>query len=276
MSNIGNIKRVASIQMSCDANNIPYNLIKAEDLIKEAKSLGAEVAVLPELFNIGYDLNNFKPSEYNSEFTKDRLSEIARKNEIMLVGGIANNERGKLYNSTLVFNKKGFLMNTYNKMNLFPLSQEHDVFTEGNEITILNTGEFKIGFMICFDIRFAELSNMYREKGCNVLFVSSAFPFPRLEHWQVLLKARAIENQVYIVASNRCGTDNGTMFVGNSCIIDPWGTVKALMNESDDGVIVHDICTDKITEVRNKMDITKNKTGMKRKIQLDIINMLVQ
>ncbi|MDP4180309.1 MAG: carbon-nitrogen family hydrolase [Bacillota bacterium] len=255
--------KIACVQTDCFPCDIGKNLEKVKSFLVEAKNKGAKLAVLPELFNIGYDLNLFRSySEYDVSETKHFLSTLSKELDLFIVAGIADQEGGSLQNSACVFDNHGNVICKYNKMNLFPLSEEKNIFTEGSQPETFSIGDFKVGLLICYDIRFPEVTTKYFEEGCNVFIILSAFPFPRLEHWKTLIKARAIESQSYVIACNRVGKDGDMTFLGNSCIIDPWGTEKANLNETEEGVLLGEINMDKILEVRSKMTCFENKTKL--------------
>jgi len=242
--------KVACIQIDCIPWNIEHNLKKAEQFIIQANELGVEIVILPELFNIGYNLEEFNYSISQYMLTVNELSRLAKAYKIYILAGIAEIKGRNIYNSAVVFNSEGKKVCNYRKMNLFPLSKEDTIFSRGDRQFTFMIKDIKIGILICYDIRFPNIARAYRKSGCDAIIVIAAFPFPRLEHWQILLKARAIENQVYVLASNRVGKDSDSVFLGSSCIIDPWGTIKALCNETEEVIIVHDIYSDKVKEVR--------------------------
>ncbi|TYQ17697.1 UNVERIFIED_CONTAM: putative amidohydrolase [Acetivibrio alkalicellulosi] len=255
--------KVACVQMDCIPCDIEENLEKAGTYLIEAKKQGAKLVVLPELFNIGYNLEEFKKlNNYSALKTIEFLSKMSKELGIYIVAGLAESLQDGLYNSAYVFDNLGEVICKYNKMNLFPLSDERKIFIEGNKIATFSFGDFKAGILICYDIRFPEVTIKYFEENCNVLIVLSAFPFPRLDHWRTLLRARAIEGQSYIIASNRVGNDGELCFLGNSRIIDPWGTDKAILNESEEGIIIHQIEYKNIAEVRSKMRCFENKSKL--------------
>lgn len=263
--------RLASIQINSEPGKVDINNKKAAAFIKEAKENGAEIAVLPELFNVGYDLPLLKTLEYDFDANIKLYSELASELDIYIAAGLLEvDEKGK-YNTLFVFDKKGEIVCKYRKVNLFPLSIEEEIFTAGQKLAVFTVGDFKFGLMICYDIRFPELGRLYIEEGCNALMVASAFPFPRLDHWRTLLQSKAIENQLYLVAANRTGTDKNFTFVGNSCIIDPWGTVKATMGETDEGIICFDFNLEKVREVRSFIPALKNKKNLDSLISKKIL-----
>lgn len=250
--------RVACIQMDCTPCDVTVNNRKAEKLIDCAADSKAKLIVLPELYNVGYDLDMIKKAENGYTQTIAMLSQASRKHNVYIAAGILEYLDDKFYNSVFVFSN-GDVVCKYRKVHLFPLSKENDIFEEGRELVTFSVDEFKFGIMICYDIRFPEMPAKYVKEGCSGLIIASAFPFPRLDHWRVLLRARAIENQLYLAAANRVGNDNGIWFAGNSCIIDPWGTVKSTLNETEEGIIVEDIDLNKVLKVRADMPCLRNK-----------------
>jgi len=240
----------ACVQLDSKPGDVKGNIEKSVSFIKEAKERGAQLVVLPELFNVGYDFSILESLRYNFDETRSLLSHTAKEFNIYIAAGLLEIENEKRYNSVLVFDAGGNIITKYKKICLFPLSREEEIFQPGSNLATFFIGNVKFGVMICFDIRFPEIGRKYYEEGCSCIIVSSAFPFPRLDHWRVLLKSRAVENQIYIVAANRVGKDGPFYFMGNSCIIDPWGTVKASANETEETVIIHELVADKVEEVR--------------------------
>ncbi len=254
--------KIACIQLDCEPDNIKLNMEKSLGFIAKAKEQGADIVVLPELFNVGYDLAllksiNYQHQESNFQQSVSYLLATAQQFKIHIVAGLLEAENGKLHNGVFVFSEKGILTK-YRKLALFSLSGEPELFEPGNQTATFMFDQFKFGIMICFDIRFSDISQKYLKDNCSCLVISSAFPFPRLDHWKTLLKCRAIENQLYIAAANRVGIDNGSFFLGNSCIIDPWGTVRATANETEETVIVYEIDIERVNEIRKSIPIRES------------------
>lgn len=248
----------AVIQFDSKPGKVRENLERATTMIEKAKEEGAELVVLPELFNVGYDFNILPYLDYDYEETKSFLSQTARELDINIAAGVLEVEAGNWYNSVVVFDQQGTSSALYRKISLFPLSGEQELFKQGNSLATFSIGNFKLGIMICFDIRFPEISREYLKQDCDGLIIASAFPLPRLDHWRELLKAMAIQNQMYIIAANRTGRDDIIQFLGNSCIIDPWGTVKAATNVTEETIVSHGIDLRKVFEVRKTMPCQEN------------------
>ncbi len=245
--------KIAATQMA----SVPGDFMKNREIIskfvEKASLLGADIIITPELSNVGYDLTILRNIGYNFQEEISYYKELASIYKITLLAGLLEESDGTLYNSLFVFNPNGEIKTVYRKINLFPLSKESEVFQHGTKPVTITVGDFKIGLSICYDIRFPELFKAYAEEDCQALIVSSAFPFPRLEHWQTLLKAHAIMNQSWVIASNRIGKDVGAPFLGHSCFIDPWGQVTSTFTDKEEDILIDTIDLARVQEVRKKI-----------------------
>lgn len=253
MQQHNNILRTGVIQFNANPGQVESNLSRMSIYLAEAGKSDCNLVVLPELFNVGYDLQLLPRLDYDFNKVIENISEAAVNHNFHICAGILEKQQDQLYNSLVVIDNRGYLVSTYRKISLFPLSIESEVFEAGTEPVVIEIGGVKIGLMICFDIRFPELFRKYVESGCEAIVVASAFPFPRLDHWRTLLKSAAITNQVYVIAANRCGFDSDFWFCGNSCIIDPWGTVNATADESEEGPVFFDVNLEYVAQNRSKM-----------------------
>lgn len=264
--NISNI-RIASIQM-VSTPVLQENLNTAARLIKSAAEEGAQLAVLPEYFCLmgSKDTDKVLAREpYGNGPIQEQLSAIAKDNGIYLVAGTIPLEAGdpqKVLNTTLVFNPYGETIARYDKIHLFGFQteteryQESETIEAGNEPGILNiaigTQEWIFGLSICYDLRFPELYRALGQVDCHI--IPAAFTYTTgKDHWEILLRARAIENQCYVLASAQGGTHlNQRRTWGHSMLIDPWGDVFANFPEGE-GFISGVLCKDKLNEVRSKL-----------------------
>lgn len=239
---------VAAIQMD-SGNNKKENLLKAEYLIKESVSKGAKFVALPEYFTFhGLEIEEGQIAEEipNGE-TYSFLSNIAKEHNIWLCGGsILEKVQGsdKFYNTSLFFKPNGELIAKYRKIHLFEAYLEDMVLLEsntknhGNEIVHAETSFGKVGMSICYDLRFPELFRILTLNGANMLVLPAAFTMQTgKDHWEALLRARAIENQVYVIAPAQIGKKAAYENYGHTLIIDPWGTVIASASDIETPVI---------------------------------------
>lgn len=245
--------KVCAVQMVSKAGDVGYNLQKAKDLIKEAKNQGAELILLPELFDVGYDLDVVRDLAYDTNETLEALKALCKTLKLYMIAGIYENSTEGKFNTAYVLDDQGNELAKYRKNKLFCLSKEKEIFTPGEQLCTVDIKGIRFGLMICYDIRFPELGRKYIDAGCEALAIVSAFPFPRLEHWKTLLKARAIENQLYVIAANRVGENAGFYFHGKSCIIDPWGTMLQEANETDETFALATITKAQVQKVRQTL-----------------------
>lgn len=218
--------KVACIQMDVQLGCPEENFRKAERLIEEAMQDDPDVLVLPEMWNTG-----FFPRE-NLEGLCDRdgsqvnalMGRLAKKFSANIVtGSVADLRDGKVYNTAYIFNRNGKCIASYDKAHLFSPMGEHRVFTPGDRLCRFTLDGINCGIIICYDIRFPELARSLAVDGLDVLFVVAQWPDVRIPHLQTLCAARAIENQVFLVCCNGCGTAYETKYGGCSAIFDPLG-----------------------------------------------------
>jgi predicted amidohydrolase len=255
---------VAAIQMLASPNK-EANLKEAERLVREAAVKGARVMALPEVFNWrGNREDEKKSAEPITGPTARRMSQIARELGILLLSGSFLEEipgSNKVYNTSLLFDSKGEVIACYRKIHLFDVDIEGQVSAlesetrqPGETTIVAETGICPMGLTICYDLRFPELYRALVDKGAQVIFVPSAFTTPTGKaHWEPLLRARAIENQLYIVAPNQTGK-NPLSFAtyGHSMIVDPWGRILAQASDQTQ-VIFGEIDLDYLAKVRREL-----------------------
>jgi len=246
--------KVSQIQLDIEYKNPFRNREKIEKLIKEASKNDPDIIVFPETFTTGYSEEIFhnidKYSEYEDGETITLLKRLASKYKVWLVAGsIIEKDNGGTYNTIFLIDRDGNIAGKYRKMHLYSAMDEDAAFKNGKLMPVFETEFGKIALMTCYDIRFVELSRSYALKGAEAIIIVSNFPNPKLNHWRVLLQARAIENQIYIIACNRVGSAGKSSYFGHSLIIDPWGEI---VNEGDDRetIIFGDIDFERVKEIR--------------------------
>lgn len=258
------LPKVSAIQM-CSSDNIEENLNTAEKLIRDAKQQGSTLAVLPEMFAIFSEKK--KTGEIFGEGPiQNFLSDQAKKNKIWIVGGtipIGCNDSNKFRAASLIYNDQGECISRYDKINLFDVTvtstefyRESDSTQPGEEIITVDTPIGKLGLAVCYDVRFPALFRTLFKQGAEIIILPSAFTYKTGQaHWEILTRARAIENFSYFIGANQSGTHpNGRQTYGHSLIIDPWGEVKAKLNDGV-GVITSEVDLSYLKEVRSKFNI---------------------
>ena len=248
--------KVAAAQMDCSKNE-QENLQKALKLIQQASSKGAKIVCLPELFNTGYYPLEIMKTDGAHTRTKQILAKTAKSLNIYIIAGMPEKSGNTKYNSAFLFEPSGKLLGAYRKNKLFPgvPIPESECFRPGTTVKAFDTSLCRIGIFICYDLRFPQIARKLALQGAEVMFVPAAWPKPRISHWITLLKARAIEDQCYIVGANRCGKDDSVEMGGCSLICDPNGNELATLNENEEGVIVAEVDLEKVKKFREKLPV---------------------
>ncbi len=273
---------IALVQMTT-VDSLAANLIKFEAIFNAIKTLQEQKGAGTSLDLICFPENclymRVKTTDPIEGFESTHLSFVwigewaKRLNSCIHLGSIPLIIEGKLYNSSMWFNEEGVMQVGYQKVHLFDIAlegktsiRESDVFERGNEPVIHNFKGWRIGESICYDLRFSELYSKYAYDNADVILVPSAF----LEetgkaHWEVLLRARAIESQCFVVASAQVGSHRSTKYpelerrtYGKSMIIDPWGTVELNLGETE-SVQIHQLHKDKISSVRTQIPMASHR-----------------
>lgn len=247
--------KIALIQFNAgpDKNE---NVRRALSFIAAAANGGAEFVLLPETFVYRGDLLNRKNFEYAAEtipgHATNLLAKLAVEKKIFILPGSIVEKAGnklKAYNTSIMIDPKGKIVSQYRKINLFDANlgrrkvNEANCFLKGKGSVVSHVQDFRVGMAICYDLRFPNLFQEYRSAGAHILVVPSCFSHVTGQaHWEVLLRARAIETQCFVLAPNQIGKDaRGIAAYGNSMIINPWGEILARASGHKEEVITADI-----------------------------------
>lgn len=277
--------KIAAIQMA-SGPQLQANLMAAMKLIKEAADKGAQMAVLPENFVLMpmQETENIDIAEnYKQGHIQSSLADCARENEIWIVAGsipLKTEVAGKVTSSSLMFNSDGEIVARYDKIHLFDVTFDHDdigsasskdentaetyhesaIFEAGTRVVVVDTPFGKIGMSICYDLRFPTLYREMVSQGAQILLVPSAFTAVTGKvHWKPLLRARAIENQCYVIAAAQGGYHvNGRETWGHSMVIDYWGQQHGVL-EKGSGSIIIDIDLDAQALTRKNFPVLKHR-----------------
>ena len=228
--------KVTCIQMDMAFANPDENFAKAAQLIESAMAEDPDMLVLPETWNTSFFPREDLPSlcDDDGSRVKAEIGALARKFRVNIVAGsVANVRGGKVYNTAMVFDREGKCIASYDKTHLFTPMGEDNYFTPGDHLCRFKLDDVQCGLIICYDVRFPELTRSLTVPGLDMLFVVSQWPKARTFHLRSLTTARAIENQMFVVCCNSCGTAGETVYGGSSAIIDPWGETLALAGETE-------------------------------------------
>lgn len=271
MADIKDIFRVAAIQ-TVSSTQLAGNLADAETLIAQAVQAGAELLVLPEYFCFMGNKDRDKLAireALDAGPIQEFLAGQARRHGIWLVGGtlpLDSGDPGRIYNTTLVYDPAGVRIARYDKIHLFGYKKGDESYDESvsirpgdNPPQTFEVPCGKVGLSICYDLRFPEF---FRAMGqVNLMVVPAAFTYTTgSAHWEVLLRARAIENQCYVLASAQGGKhENGRRTWGHSVLIDPWGDVVDSIDEGP-GIAIGDVNLQHLSDVRESLPALKHRT----------------
>ncbi|MBD3918851.1 carbon-nitrogen family hydrolase [Paenibacillus sp. PR3] len=254
--------KLALLQMDVQIGEPEANFVTAEKLLNKAVLAEdkPDLIMLPEMWNTGYALDRIHElADVEGVRTREKFASFAKEHGVLLIGGsIAEKREDGVFNTIHAFGRSGEELGAYDKIHLFRLMDEEKFLQPGSQMGTLALEGTPAGMMICYDIRFPELFRKLALAGAKAVFVPAEWPNPRLHHWRTLLQARAIENQMYVIACNRCGQSGDTVFFGHSMVIDPWGEVIA---ESDDqeGILTAEIDFALVDEVRKRIPIFEDR-----------------
>ncbi|WP_051621689.1 nitrilase-related carbon-nitrogen hydrolase [Ruminobacter sp. RM87] len=260
--------RVVVIELPAGKRSVADTLIQVDMQLESLLSFDGEtLVVLPENFACcSRDNHDYEILSRSWNSAIDSLGKLARKHDVYLVAGtLPEYEEGRFYITSAVFDKSGRLIAKYRKINLFKalvggvLYDEGSFYTPGTETVTFTVGHVRVGIAICFDLRFPEIFAKLRQQGSDIIIVPAAFTRRTgLKHWHVLLKARAIENQLYVVGAGLNGTSqDGYECYGHSLIIDPDGNVVTEALEINDfQIIEHKIDLELKLNIRKCMPLT--------------------
>lgn len=264
--------RVAAVQLRSTSDE-GRNWEEARTFVREAAGRGARFVATPENTNfLGHHEEKVRRAEPLDGATCRRFARLAAECEIFLLLGSfnqASDDPARCYNTSVLFSPEGRRLAVYRKMHLFDIDlsdevsfQESATIKPGTRTEVIDTSVGKIGLSICYDLRFPELYRRLTAGGAEILCVPSAFTWTTGKaHWELLLRARAVENQCFVVAPAQCGKhdDQGLRHSwGHSVIIDPWGEVLA-MAEEEPGVVLADLDPDRLGEVRRSMPVAEHR-----------------
>ncbi|SDZ75025.1 Predicted amidohydrolase [Haloplanus vescus] len=266
--------RVALAQLDQVAGDVAENLDRAATAVADAADRGADLVVLPELFTVGYFAfdSYARVAEGLDGPTFDRLSALAADHGVGLLAGSHVEDLGAsaaagvdvpetdgLANTCVFYDRDGTRRAVYRKHHLFGYeSAETRLLTPGESLATVDFEGFTVGMSTCYDLRFPELYRRLADRGATLVCVPSAWPYPRVEHWETLARARAIENQCYVAAANGAAEFDDATLLGRSTVYDPWGTTLASAAD-DPTLVVADVDPDRIDAVREEFPALRDR-----------------
>lgn len=222
---------VGAVQFDVKLGDVEANLAAVSRRLKRLADTGVDLAVLPEMWSSGFDNENIAEHARNTPEILGRVRELAAGLSMAVAGSMPEPADNGVYNTFFMVDKTGGITAAYRKAHLFPLTREPAYFLAGDKAVHCDVSGFSTGLMICYDLRFPELARCLTLNGARLLLVCAQWPLARVGHWRALLTARAVENQVFVVGTNRCGEDPDLRYGGHSMILSPWGDVLAQAGE---------------------------------------------
>ena len=253
--------RVTCIQMDMQLGKPEENFAHGEDLIRQAVKDDPDVLVLPETWNTGFfpkdDLKSLADSD--GKAVKTRIGALAKRYGVNIVAGsVANVKNGKVYNTAYVFDRQGNCIASYDKTHLFTPMGEDSSFEKGDHLCRFTLDGVSCGLIICYDIRFPELIRSLTVPGLDMLFMVSQWPDVRTSHLRSLTTARAIENQMFVVCCDACGTAGDKVCGGGSAVFGPTGKILAEAGDTQQ-IITADCDLDGLQNLRNSFPVFRDR-----------------
>ncbi|AZB42528.1 carbon-nitrogen family hydrolase [Bacillus sp. FJAT-42376] len=252
---------ISCIQYDIAFGDPEENKRRVAEALEEAHKAGkSDFIVLPELWDTGYDLTRLDEiADAGGRDAHQFLSSLSKKYGTTLVAGsIAKKSGDEVTNTMLIYDKEGNHIHEYSKLHLFKLMNEHRYLTGGKGSGLFTADGVTCAGFICYDIRFPEWMREHAAQGAEILFVAAEWPLPRLEHWRSLLIARAIENQAFVVACNRSGSDPENEFAGHSIVIDPWGNILAEAGKEAE-ILRAEVDLEEIKKIRSQIPVFQDR-----------------
>ncbi|UDI77888.1 carbon-nitrogen family hydrolase [Staphylococcus taiwanensis] len=253
--------KIQVFQFYVEYGNAQKNEEKIKDWFETKLQQDTEVVVLPEMWNNGYALDELS-EKADKELSRSFpfIQSLAQNYNVDVVAGSVSNIRNNnVYNTAFTVSKEGHRINKYDKVHLVPMLKEPEYLEDGKTVPEpfkLSNGAIATQ-IICYDLRFPELLRYPPRKGAQIAFYVAQWPTPRLNHWRNLLQARAIENDMFVIACNGTGNDGNTDYAGHSMVINPNGEILAELNEEEDSLIC-DIDLEEVTKQRENIPVFQN------------------
>jgi len=223
---------VACIQFNIALGQITSNLSRVRSSLTRVSARGSKLAVLPEMWSCGYDYKHLPVLAESTPEVLEELCRLAAELDLVIVGSLPEKAQERIFNTAYVVDR-GEILTSYRKLHLFSMMGEDRFLGAGHQATVVDSSVGRIGLAICYDLRFPELFRKLALDGAEIICLPAEWPKPRQEHWRTLLRARAIENQLFIAACNCCGIQGKLDFFGMSLLLSAKGEVLAEAGEEE-------------------------------------------
>jgi omega-amidase len=242
---------IALAQIALTTGSPAANEATARRLAADAATRGAGLLILPELWHTGYDME--RAADYAAALDHGPfglMADLAREHRSYVVGtALEANPTGAPFNTAALYGPDGRRVGAYRKVHLYPPLGETVHMTPGEDLPVFDLPWGRTALAICYDLRFPEMWRRYTWAGARLVLIPAEWPVPRIEHWRLLLRARAVENQLFVAGCNRAGTDVDGEFGGHAAAVDPWGRVL-VEGGSEPGLFVATLDLDEVARCR--------------------------
>jgi predicted amidohydrolase len=227
---------VAAVQFQIEPGAVETNLERVLAALERLRRRKVRLAVLPEMWSTGFDYRSLAQQAEKTPGVVEKLAGQSARLDMVVVGSLPEAADGALFNTTYVLDN-GRLLDRYRKLHLFSPMGENRYFQSGDRTLVVPTSAGRLGMAICYDVRFPELFRALTLEGADIICLPAEWPSPRQEQWRTLVRARAIENQLFLVAANCCGSQGKLDFFGMSLIVSPRGEILAEAGSSAEEIV---------------------------------------
>jgi len=224
--------KVAAVQFNIALGLIDRNLKKVETALGRIAKQGVQLVVLPEMWSTGYDYKRLASHASETPRVVEAICKLSAQNDMVVIGSLPEEANGNIYNTAYVVDR-GEVLDSYRKLHMFSTMGEDRFLSPGDRALVLSTSVGRLGIAICYDLRFPELFRKMALEGAEIICLPAEWPKPRQDHWRTLLRARAMENQLFVIATNCCGLQGKLDFFGMSLLLSARGEVLAEGGETD-------------------------------------------
>jgi predicted amidohydrolase len=251
--------KISLAQMHIQPGKVEMNRQRAVEMIAEAAARGSSLVLLPELWSSGYDLENGDRHAAETPQILKELQTLARSSNLHIAGSLLEKTPSGLRNTCSWLSSGADAPLSYSKIHLFRLMQEDTWLSGGDHLQQVPAPWGNTGLAICYDLRFPELFRHYALDGSRAFALCAEWPIRRINHWQTLLRARAIENQAFVFAVNCVGTSGSETFGGRSAVITPWGEVSIEGSQSEEDLLTVEINPTQVEEARSFLPVFQDR-----------------
>jgi predicted amidohydrolase len=249
---------ISLVQMKIFPGKVEKNVENALSLLEEAKREGSHMALLPEMFSSGFYYNDLPGVARETPAVITLFKKFCKREKIAIYFSAPELDQGRVFNTAYIIGETGRVRGKYRKVHLFGLFREDRYFAGGEKLSTARVGTFQISPLICYDLRFPEVSRAGAVSGSHLITYCAQWPVARVQHWKSLLVARAIENQLFVAAVNGTGTSGKIHLAGNSMVVSPTGEV-ILNGRKKEGCYTARLNKNLISDFRSKMNCLKDR-----------------